>query len=77
MLGRLEMDVDECISTYSELMEGVFNERLRRMPVGLRGRIEPKFDSNKLKEAMKTAISRAGAATTDLLNDGRDRGCKV
>ncbi|KAJ6437506.1 reverse transcriptase [Purpureocillium lavendulum] len=77
MLGRLEMDVDECITAYSDLMESVFNERLRRMSVGFHGRIEPKFDSNKLKEAIETVVHRAGAATTDLFNDGQDRGCKV
>lgn len=77
MLGRLEMDVDECISAYSGLMEAVFNERLRRMPVDLRGRVEPQFDSRKLKEAIEEVIRRRGASTTDLFNDGQERGCKV
>ncbi|KJZ69480.1 hypothetical protein HIM_11122 [Hirsutella minnesotensis 3608] len=77
MLGRLEMDVDECISAYSELMEAVFNERLRRIPIDLRGRVEPRFDSIRLKDAIEAVISRKGMSTTDLLNDGQDRGCKV
>lgn len=77
MLGRLEMDVDECISAYSELMEAVFNERRRRLPVDLRGRVEPQFDSNKLKEAIETVIRRKDVSTTDLFNDGQERGCKV
>ena len=28
MLGRLEMDVDECIMAYEELMKAVFKEAL-------------------------------------------------
>ncbi|KJZ69757.1 hypothetical protein HIM_10840 [Hirsutella minnesotensis 3608] len=43
----------------------------------LRGRVEPRFDSNKLKEAIEAVIRRKGASTTDLFNDGQDRGCKV
>jgi hypothetical protein len=27
MLGRLEMDVDECVSAYSKLMESVFEDK--------------------------------------------------
>jgi hypothetical protein len=37
MLGRLEMDVDECISAYKDLMKAVFEEKLRRVPVSWRG----------------------------------------
>ncbi|PGH27746.1 hypothetical protein AJ80_00534 [Polytolypa hystricis UAMH7299] len=30
MLGRLEMDVDECIEAYNNLVESVFGEKLHR-----------------------------------------------
>ncbi len=29
MLGRFEVDVDECISAYEDLMKAVFEEKLR------------------------------------------------
>lgn len=44
MLGRLEMDVDECIEAYNELSAGVFAEPRRRIPVDFSGRLAPRFD---------------------------------
>jgi hypothetical protein len=77
MLGRLEMDVDECISTYSELMETVFGERSSRLPVGWTGRTKARFDSKRLKSAIEEVIFRQGASKADLFNDGSPRGCRV
>lgn len=37
MLGRLEMDVDECISAYSDLAAAVFGEKLSSIPVKIKG----------------------------------------
>ena len=36
MLGRFEIDVDECITTYSELAEGVFGDKLSSIPVNIK-----------------------------------------
>lgn len=33
MLGRLEMDVDECITAYSDLAAAVFGDKMNRIPV--------------------------------------------
>ena len=77
MLGRLEMDVDTCISAYVELMESVFARESGRVPSGLSGRISPRFDSKKLESAMEKVIVRSGASTTDLLSVGEPRGCRV
>jgi hypothetical protein len=38
MLGRLEMDVDECILAYSELLETVFGEKSSRLPFSWKGK---------------------------------------
>ena len=77
MLGRLEMDVAECISAYSKLMESVFREKKRRLPLGWTGGIKAQFDSAKLKTAIQEVITEHGASAEDLLNDGDDRGCKM
>jgi hypothetical protein len=45
MLGRLEMDVDECITAYSRLAEAVFGEKLSSFPVNIKGRVKARFDS--------------------------------
>lgn len=73
MLGRLELDVDECIDAYSELMESVFGERISHIPVDWSFNIRAKFDSKRLKAAIEHVITQAGALPTDLMNDGVPR----
>lgn len=77
MLGRLEMDVEECIAAYIKLMGSVFDKQIRHWPVNLRGRIEPRFDSNRLKEAIEEVAAMANMSASDPFNDGRARGCRV
>ncbi|KAH0562201.1 hypothetical protein GP486_003102 [Trichoglossum hirsutum] len=75
MLGRLEMDVDECIEKYSRLAEAVFGEKLRRIPMNFKLRTQARFDSTKLENAIKKVITER--RWTELLNDGTKRGCRV
>jgi hypothetical protein len=77
MLGRLEMDVDDCITAYSKLMETVFEGKSSWVPVSLRGRVKARFDSKKLRAAIEQVIDGAKASATDLFNDGKDRGCRT
>lgn len=77
MLGRLEMDVDECISAYVELMKTVFEEKSSSLSISGTGRIKARFDSSRLKDAIVKLITRYGACETDLFNDGKARGCRV
>jgi len=77
MLGRLEMDVDECIAAYSDLAAAVFGEKLHRFPVNVKGGIKPRFDSAKLESAIQKAVTQSGASETDLFNDGTERGCRT
>jgi len=78
MLGRLEMTVDECISAYRELIKNIFEEKDSRYGIGKTGDIKAQFSSKALEAAMRKVIgSREGISESDLLNDGKDRGCKV
>ncbi|KAI0845105.1 phospholipase [Daldinia vernicosa] len=77
MLGRLEMDVDECISVYSELMRSIFKKKWNWFPISLTGKSRSRFKSAKLESAIKEAIIRHGSKETDLFNDGVDRRCRV
>ncbi|THX07920.1 hypothetical protein D6D18_02065, partial [Aureobasidium pullulans] len=74
MLGRLEMDVDECIEEYVELMATVFGARARRIPISWRGKIKPRFDSKNLENAVKQVLIRKGMAVDARLDDGAERG---
>jgi hypothetical protein len=71
------MDVDECISAYSKLIESVFGEKSSWLPLGWTGRTKAQFDSTRLKNAIEEVITRQGASTTDLFDDKSPRGCKV
>ena len=77
MLGRLEMDVDECITAYSNLAATVFNEKLSRIPFNIKGNVKPRFDSTKLETAIRKVVTQSGVSQTDLLNDAVERGCKT
>ena len=75
MLGRLEMDVDECISAYNELTRAVFEEKSSRLSISWSGTIKAQFDSKRLKNAIEEVIARHGASQTDLFND--ENRCRV
>jgi hypothetical protein len=77
MLGRLEMDADQCIAAYSELTATVFGDKLRSIPVNFKGNIKARFDSAKLESAVRKVIRDSGVSEDALFNDGAERGCKT
>ena len=77
MLGRLEMDVDQCIAAYSELAESVFSEKLRSIPFGMWGQTKARFSSAKLKQAIRKVIVDSGRPESELFDDSSERGCKT
>ncbi|KAJ5273677.1 Acyl transferase/acyl hydrolase/lysophospholipase [Penicillium angulare] len=77
MLGRLEMDIDDCIAAYRELMESVFSEKARTVFVDWSGNVKAQYDSQKLRDVITHVITLAGASPNDLLNDGMSRKCKI
>jgi hypothetical protein len=77
MLGRLEMDVDECINAYSDLAAAVFGVKLNSIPVNFKGGIKARFDSAKLESAIQKVVEESGASKQDLFDDGTERGCRT
>jgi ABC-type phosphate transport system ATPase subunit len=83
MLGRLEMDVDECIAAFRETMKAVFEKKRNPFPISLMGNVKAKFSSKTLEAAIKRVIrDRHGIREDDLLYDqsaDRDatRKCRV
>jgi hypothetical protein len=77
MLGRLEMDVDECIAAYSEFAAVVFGEKLSSIPVNIKGDVKARFDSAKLEAAIRKMIKDRHASGDDLFNDSMKRGCRT
>ena len=77
MLGRLEMDVDECIAAYSDLAAAVFTQKKSRVPFNLKGKVTGRFDSAKLEKAIRETIAKCNIPETALLNDGIERRCRT
>ncbi|KAF2157725.1 hypothetical protein K461DRAFT_326006 [Myriangium duriaei CBS 260.36] len=77
MLGRLKMDVDECIKSYTELAAQVFGQTISRTPFGITGKIKSKFDSKVLDSAVRDVIVSKKKPENAMLNDGEDRTCKT
>ena len=75
MLGRLEMDVDECITAYSELA-AIFGQKLGSLPFDKEDIVKARFDSAKLEEAVRKVVQKS-ASEEELLNDGTERGCRT
>lgn len=81
MLGRLEMDVDECIAAYKTLMKTVFEKKRSLFSVGLTGNIKARFSSKALERAIKSVIEARGIPVDDpfyvKVEDEQLRKCKV
>lgn len=77
MLGRLEMDVDQCILAYSGLTESVFGQKKTFFPFSIWGNVKARFDSAKLEKAIQKTILETGISETELFNDGNKRGCRT
>ena len=75
MLGRLEMDVDECIETYTDMFGRIFGKK--GLPVDWRGRLKGRFDSIVLEECIQDILKRRGLSIDELLEHPQHARCKV
>jgi hypothetical protein len=75
MLGRLEMDVDECIGVYTNMFTNVFGKKGLR--INMLGKIKGRFDSAVLEECIREILKERGILETEPFNNGKDRACKV
>jgi hypothetical protein len=80
MLGRLKMDVDECIEVYTSMFEKIFEKQKHKYSVNLWenfGSLQNRFDSDILRESIKEIVERQGSCETERLNAEGDRPCHV
>lgn len=75
MLGRLEMTIDGCIDSYLSLSDQVFQKKAHR--VTIQGKIQGRFDSNKLEQAIKEVVRKRGLPEDTLMKSSVDAACKV
>ncbi|KAH7152831.1 hypothetical protein EDB81DRAFT_789809 [Dactylonectria macrodidyma] len=78
MLGRLRMDVDECISAYSEIAKTGLQQKTLRSRFSMFNRPSSRFDLDKVKEAIMEMIRRKHVSPQEPFNnDNHDDSCKV
>ncbi|KAK5717227.1 hypothetical protein LTR15_009116 [Elasticomyces elasticus] len=69
MLGRLEMDVDECITEYKNLMCTIFDEKKKSLlPFIGKFKINSRFSSKVLEEVIKDVIKNVNKARANSPN---------
>ena len=76
MLGRLGMSVDECIEAYEDLMGSIFGAKAH-WPISASAKVNPQFDSQKVKTAIEKVLCQRDIAKDSLFNDGNERRCRV
>ncbi|KAI9660360.1 MAG: hypothetical protein M1821_009710 [Bathelium mastoideum] len=82
MLGRLEMTVDQCIEKYRVLSDSVFR-RQHMFAVNLRGRVQPRFRTADLQQAIQdiitqsTVIEGEGTGVNAVMRKETPSGCRT
>ncbi len=75
MLGRLKMDVDECIHAYTSMFEKIFQKQKHKFAVNHWdnfGSLQNRFDSDLLRDSIKEIVERQGVCETERFNTERD-----
>ncbi len=75
MLGRLAMDIDDCIKQYTSMFASIFENKARRIPINWKGEIKAKFSSDSLRTAITKVVVECGLAPDAKFNDGQRRDC--
>ncbi|PMD33055.1 phospholipase, patatin family protein [Hyaloscypha variabilis F] len=81
MLGRLKMDIDECITAYLEISRDVFQPKKKRYNVFGRAsdaiKVRGRFDSEALKSGIQKIVVRAGEDRNAKLRIENEPKCRV
>ena len=69
------MTIEECIEAYLSLSSRVFEKRNHRISIS--GKIQARFDTEALTNAVKHTLVKRGLSEDALLKDVPDATCKV
>jgi hypothetical protein len=76
MLGRLEMNIDDCIDAFSEMMDEIFHQK-HILPFRLSGNVRERYSSDILEKCIKKVIKDAGFSPDAKLRGEKVSKCKV
>lgn len=77
MLGRLRMNVDDCINAYQETGSRVFQKRKTLNPISATGRLKARYSHEALTTVAKEIIKRRGLREEALLQADPDTALPV
>lgn len=69
------MSIDECIEAYMSLSDRIFQKKRHRMTI--KGKIQGRFDSEELAQAVRDVVTGKGFQDDALLKDASDNACKT
>jgi hypothetical protein len=75
MLGRLRMDIDDCINAYVDLSDRIFKKRRHR--VTIKGAVQGRFDTEELERVVKDIVVQSGLSEDALFRNEDDIQCKA
>ncbi|KAI9888492.1 MAG: hypothetical protein M1814_006883 [Vezdaea aestivalis] len=76
MLGRLEMDIDQCIEAYIALSDRVFRKKQHRIKVN--GQVQGRFDTAELEQSIRDIVKQmTSTGENTLLKGPKGQMCKV
>lgn len=76
MLGRLEMNIDECIDAYVTLFDRVFRKKQHRVTIN--GHVQGRFDTEELERSIRAIVKRKDKTGENaLLKGSENQQCKV
>lgn len=59
MLGRLKMDVQECIDLYNSMFKEIFGSPIHKFPVTIAAQIQSQFDSRILRQCIARIVGQS------------------
>ncbi|KAL2858486.1 acyl transferase/acyl hydrolase/lysophospholipase [Aspergillus pseudoustus] len=81
MLGRLKMDIDQCITGYTRLCKHVFNRKKRLSLTGMgsmtKRKSKAKHDGQRVVFALKSILRELGHEDREILLQDVDLSCRV
>jgi len=77
MLGRLQMDVGECLAHFENLMKSVFEDKEHLVSFTWAGKVQNRFDPTKLKAAILEVLRSKKIPETEMFDDGKERPCRT
>ncbi|KAG8525642.1 uncharacterized protein KY384_000402 [Bacidia gigantensis] len=77
MLGRLKMNVEDCLKVYEDLMGTIFGTKAHYLPISASANVHARYDPKRVKQAIEEVLRKHGLPEDCPLHDELDQRCRV